>query len=62
MSAFCTRYNSMSYILQYLLVNLYISQEKKDSWDILRYLCNSMTSLHKIWHDDAERTSEAHDC
>ena len=25
----------------------------------LRYLCNSMTNLQKIWHDDAERVVQS---
>ena len=37
------------------LVNVYISPEKREKKS--RYLCNSMTDLHKIWHCDAERVS-----
>jgi len=35
------------------LMSFYISLEK------LCYLCNSMTDLHKIWHDNAEHVSSA---
>jgi len=27
---------------------------------MLRYFCNSMTDLHKIWHDYAEHVSKVH--
>jgi len=36
-------------------VNFYILLEKSEK---SRYLCNSTTDLHNIWHDDAERVSE----
>ena len=41
-----------------LLVNFHISLEnaKKKS----RYLCNSRTDLHKIWHVDVERAYQVH--
>ena len=42
------------------LVNFYISLEKRKK--LLYYLCNSMTDLHKIEHDNAERVCEVHDC
>jgi len=42
------------------LVNFYISLEKRKK--LLYYLCNSMTDLHKIGHDNAERVCEVHDC
>jgi len=32
-----------------------VSQEM--SFLTVRYLCNSMTYLHKTWHDDAEQIS-----
>jgi len=35
----------------------YISLEK---WEKLRYLCNGMSEIHKIWHDDAERVFQVH--
>jgi len=37
------------------LVNFYISLAKREK---LRYLCNTTTDLHKIWHNDAEPVSQ----
>ena len=36
-------------------VSCYISLEKHKK---LQYLCNSVTDLHKIWHDKAERVCQ----
>ena len=37
------------------LVNFYISLAKREK---SRYLCNTTTDLHKIWHNDAEPVSQ----
>ena len=37
-------------------MNFYILLEKTQKK--LRYLCNTTTDLHKIWHNDAEPVSQ----